>query len=367
MKATLKSLRDVRANPALSVFVKTHRHHPDNQQDPIALKNELTLAQNRLEAEFDKRTAATIMEKIDAQLQDWDHNYNLDTLAIFATTEQAVALRLPIDAVPRVIINNRFAVRDLVRDLANSVHYYALVISREHARLIEAVNGRVVKEFDHHDALQQDLTHDKFPVRNTHLYTTSGAESNEDNYLKEFLNRVDKSFQEIWGKTEDKLPLVVIGDARNIAFYKEVSDRASQIVATVDNVTQLEDGSASHIIDSIQDAIDGYRVELHEQAKAEIETARGNNRLRTDLQSIYQTAYQGAGAKLFVRQGYIQPALINEENQSIELSDDPTAEGVTDDVVGEIINLVVTHGGQVAFIPAEIMGDELAIALETRF
>lgn len=106
---------------------------------------------------------------------------------------------------------------------------------------------------------------------------------------------------------------------------------------------------------------------MHEQAKAEIETARGNNRLRTDLQSIYQTAYQGAGAKLFVRQGYIQPALINEENQSIELSDDPTAEGVTDDVVGEIINLVVTHGGQVAFIPAEIMGDELAIALETRF
>ncbi|MFB2538437.1 hypothetical protein ACEYX8_04170, partial [Acinetobacter sp. c3-l95] len=225
MKPTLKSLRDVRANPALSVFVKTHRHHPENEQDPIALKNQLTEAQNRLEQEFDKRTVAAVMEKIEAKLDRWDHNYNLDTLAIFATTEEAQVIRMPLDAQPRVIINNRFAVRDLVRDLANSVHYYAIVITRESARLIEAVNGRVVQEFDHNHPLQEELTHDKFPIRNTHLHTTSGADrsaaSNEDNYLKEFLNRADKSFQQIWGKTEEKLPLVVVGDARNISFYSK--------------------------------------------------------------------------------------------------------------------------------------------------
>ncbi|BBI65940.1 hypothetical protein PKHYL_01310 [Psychrobacter sp. KH172YL61] len=38
MKATLKSLRETKANPAVSIFVKTHRAHPANEQDPIALK-----------------------------------------------------------------------------------------------------------------------------------------------------------------------------------------------------------------------------------------------------------------------------------------------------------------------------------------
>ena len=41
MKATLKSLRQIKANPAVSIFVKTHRKHPENQQDPRALKNQL--------------------------------------------------------------------------------------------------------------------------------------------------------------------------------------------------------------------------------------------------------------------------------------------------------------------------------------
>lgn len=38
MKAVLKQLRQTQANSAVSVFVKTHRTHPENKQDPIALK-----------------------------------------------------------------------------------------------------------------------------------------------------------------------------------------------------------------------------------------------------------------------------------------------------------------------------------------
>ena len=55
MKATLKSLRETKANPAVSIFVKTHREHPANDQDPIALKNQLKVVEERLNSEYDKR------------------------------------------------------------------------------------------------------------------------------------------------------------------------------------------------------------------------------------------------------------------------------------------------------------------------
>lgn len=43
LKHTLKNLRAVTADPALSVLLKTHRTHPQNEQDPIALKNALSV------------------------------------------------------------------------------------------------------------------------------------------------------------------------------------------------------------------------------------------------------------------------------------------------------------------------------------
>lgn len=369
MKATLKSLRETTANPAVSIFVKTHRTSPDNEQDPIALKNQLKVAEERITNEYDKRTAATILEKIHAEVDELNHNYNLDTLAIFASVDDVQVIRLPLDTEERVIISTRFATRDLVRDMASAVHYYAVVITRDHARLIEASNDRVVVEFDKNDKEQNHMEHIPFPIENTTLYTTSGADrsaaSNEDNYLKEFLNRVDKSVQELWG--DHKMPLIIVGDSRNISFYKEVCDRPENIIATVDNVTDLEEGSAQHIIDGLHDAVESYRKSLHTAAMGEVDKARGNNLLRTDLQGIYQAAFQGAGETLYVRQGYIQPAKIDEKAQTLEPKDDATAEGVTDDAVGDIIEHVMHNGGEVVFLPKDIMGEDQPIALVTRY
>lgn len=369
MKATLKSLRETKANPAVSIFVKTHRTYPDNEQDHIALKNQLKVAEERITNEYDKRTAATILEKIHAATDELDHNYNLDTLAIFASTDEAKVIRMPLDTPERVILSDRFATRDLVRDMASAVHYYAVVITRDHARLIEAANDRVVIEFDKNDKQQNHMENIPFPIENTTLYTTSGADrsaaSNEDNYLKEFLNRVDKSVQELWG--DHKMPLIIVGDSRNISFYKEVCDRPENIIASVDNVTNLEDGSAQHIIDGLQDAVENYRKSLHAEALGEIDKARGNNLLRTDLQDVYQSAFQGAGETLYVRQGFIQPAKIDETAQTLQLADDPTADGVTDDAVSEIIEQVMHNGGEVIFLPQDTMPQDQPIALVTRY
>ncbi|MGO2340835.1 MAG: baeRF3 domain-containing protein, partial [Psychrobacter sp.] len=205
MKATLKSLRDSNANPAVSIFVKTHREHPANEKDSIALKNQLKIAEERLTNEYDKRTATTILDNIYKKTNELNHNHNLDTLAIFASTDDVQVIRMPIDTTERVMISHRFATRDLVRDMASAVHYYAVVLTREGARLIEASNDRVVREFDKEDDVQSNMENIRFPIENNGLYTTgdSGTDrssNNESSYLKEFFNQVDKSVQELWGE-----------------------------------------------------------------------------------------------------------------------------------------------------------------------
>ncbi|MGO2340406.1 MAG: baeRF3 domain-containing protein, partial [Psychrobacter sp.] len=182
---------------------------------------------------------------------------------------------------------------------------------------------------------------------------------------KEFFNQVDKSVQELWG--EHKMPLVAIGDAKNIGYYKEVCDRPDNIIATVSNATKLEDGSAQHIIDSVQEAVESYRKSLHQAAMGEIDKARGANMLQTDLQEVYRSAFQGVGETIYVRRGYIQSAKIDEKAQTLSISDDSTTEGVTDDAVGEIIEHVINNGGKAVFLPENIMGKDQPIALVTRY
>lgn len=370
MKATLKSLRETTAKPAVSIFVTTHRKHPDNEQDHIALKNQLKVAEDRLSNEYDKNTATAILDKIYAKTEELDHNYNLDTLAIFASTEDVKVLRLPFDAKERVIIDERFATRDLVRDMASAVHYYVVVLGRDQARLIEAANNRVVKEFEADDEAQKNMENMVFPIENNSLYKTGDggtdrSANNENSALKEYFNRVDKSVQELWG--EHQMPLVLVGDNRNISYYKEVCDRPDNIIASVSNVTELDEGSAQHIVDGVQEAVEEYRTSLHEAALGEIDKARGANMLVTDLQEVYRSAFQGAGETLYLRRGYMQPAKIDEKAQTLTLAEDASAEGVTDDAVGEIIEHVIHNGGKAVFLPQEIMGDDLPIALVTRY
>ena len=370
MKATLKSLRETKANPAVSIFVKTHREHPANEKDPIALKNQLKVVEDRLTKEYDKNIASTILGHIHKATDDLNHNYNLDTLAIFASTDDVQLIRMPLDTKERVVISDSFATRDLVRDMASAVHFYAVVLTGDVARLIEASNDRVVMEFEKDSDKQNNMESIPFPIDNNGLYKTSDGGSdrsagNESSHLKEYFNQVDKSVQELWG--EHKMPLVIVGDTKNVGYYKEVCDRPENIIATVTNVTQLDDGSAQHIIDGVQEAVEEYRNSLHMEAMGEIDKARGANMLRTDLQEVYQGAFQGAGETLYVRRWYIQPAKIDEKAQTLSVVDEASGEGITDDAIGVIIEHVIHNGGDVIFLPEEIMGADQPIALVTRY
>jgi hypothetical protein len=158
-----------------------------------------------------------------------------------------------------------------------------------------------------------------------------------------------------------------VGDTKNIGYYKDVCDRPDNIIATVSNATNLDEGSEQHIINSVQEAVEGYRTSLHQAALGEIDKARGANRLQTDLQEVYRSAFQGVGDTLYVRRGYIQPAKIDEKAQTLNLADDSSAEGITDDAIGEIIEHVIHNGGKAVFMPQDMMSADQPIALVTRY
>lgn len=311
------------------------------------------------------------MAKIDEALVDWDHHYNLDTLAIYATTDGAKTLRLPFDAAERVIVDTKFATRDLMRDLNEAVHYYVLAITSDTARVFEAVNNRLVKEIDGSSQRQALSDEIPFPIHNTTLPTGSKADrtgsSDDDAYLKEFMNRVDKSIQKLHNITP--LPVILVGDSRTLGFYEQVCDNASAIIGKVEHIAHLKDGKGEDIIAGVQDVVEKQRLTRYENALGDLERARNEKMVRSDLQQIYRSAIEGNAVTLLVRQGYSVPAKINETDYTLLVADESQIndEGVVDDAVSEIIEVVSHNGGNVVFVPKDLMSESEPVALITRY
>ncbi len=366
-KSFLNQLSNRRNGPAISILLPTHRTFPDNKQDAITLKNLVREAEERLYTELDKREAKAIIDTINQAVEKLDHNYNLDGLGIFADRDGVIPLRFPFSVKERVIIDETFVVRDFVREINDAVHCHILVISRTAARLIETFNDRLIHEFDS----QTELRTGSFPMENPFQFAPEGLDRaqipSDAGNLKEFFNRVDKSLQEIQNKPErERLPVFIVGDARNVAFFKEVCDQPTDIVGEMTTVIDSK-VPAEKIIVEIQGILDAYRGQRAETALQHITQARNAHQLLTDFSTVFRAITAGNAARLFVRQGYIQPGIIDFEQRTVTLHDDPAAPGVTDDVVDTFIELVIRQGGEICFLSAAQLENEKPLSLQTRY
>ena len=366
LKHIYQQLKDVKGDPAVSIFVPTHRTFPDNEKDSIALKNALTETENRLFELYEKRPVWAIMEKINKEFEHHQHNYNLDTLAVFATPEEVHVHAFPFHVVPRVVIDDNFALRDLVREDLQALHYYILTVSRSEARLYEVFNDSLIKEFTGEDKFNTGLT---FPMKNSVGSSERTADDRangiaEENLYREFLNRVDKNVQELYRDTP--LPVFVAGDDKAVGFYQQECDDVRVIGGTLTSTENVE-WDARLLIEDLQETVQAHQLEQEKLAVEQIGQTRGQNLLMADLASIYRSAIEGRVDTLFVRKGYVMPAQVDKENWNIvtDLPEDAVAD--TDDVVDDIIDTVLQNGGQVSFIRPELFDEGENVLAKLRY
>ncbi len=182
MNSILKKLKGINSDCCVTIILSTHRTMPDNDKDGIVLKNLIKEAETRLLADYDKRYATSLINKLNELAGNINHRLNLESLVLFVNENIAEYTRLPITVENRVVVDKTFATRDLVRALHRESSYYVLVLSREKARLIEALNDKVTEEIEN-----------GFPVENDILYPSQRAEAavanRQTNLVREFLTR----------------------------------------------------------------------------------------------------------------------------------------------------------------------------------
>src|SRR6056297_1411174 len=131
MKDLIEKLNSLKGKASVTILGRTHRSHPDNEQDPLALKNLIKEASARLKKECDEETAQNRINELNRLSERIEHQHNKEGLVLVVNENMSEIYQLPVTLKNRVVIDDTFATRDIVRASLEQTAYYVLVLSRQ--------------------------------------------------------------------------------------------------------------------------------------------------------------------------------------------------------------------------------------------
>lgn len=357
IRQKLEKLATEKNNPCVTISLNTHRTHPDNTQDELQLRNLLNEARDRVESEFGKRPAASLLEKISEIEDETDVNYNLDSLHIYISndTKEIIKSAWPVKE-NAVHISDTFNILSLMKSYNRSEEYYILLLSQSSVILYNAINDGIIGEVENDD----------FPFAETSYYNTDPERVSDskrlDDLVREFLNTVDKAVVKMHNKTG--LHCVVICTEDNHSRLMQVADKPSIYIgfSNIDyNNTEKHD-----IVKPSWEIVKVLQHERRTEAIEEMREAVGQGAVLTDLQKIFQASIDGRGDLLIVHQDFSQAVLMTNE-RTFEFADDTTQDNVIDDITSDIAWSVLSKSGRVLFTAQDEIKDLGKIVLKTRY
>ncbi len=357
LKEKLEKLANERSNPCVTISLNTHRTHPDSDKDTILLKNLLKEAENRIMADYGKRSAACLLERISKIRDQIDVRCNLDSLHIFLSekTEEVIRIAWPV-AADRVYIDDMFDLRALIKAYNRAEEYLILLMSRTTVNLYRAMN----------DAIVGEIKNEHFPINDNPWYLANGAERSNaklvDDIHKEFFNRMDKGVVKVVEETGLKCVVICVED--NYSYLQEVADRPDIYLGHI--AIDYNNTKEHQIVKQSWDFIQKIQKKRRTEAIEEVKESVSQGLMITDLQEIYQAAIDGRGDLLIIYEDFSQPVLMIDE-RTFKRVDDPDAPDAIDDITGTIAWEVMSKGGRVFFTCQEEMKDLGEIIMKTRF
>ncbi len=356
-KTKLEQLASEKNNPCVTISMTTHRTHPDNLTDTITFKNLLKQAHERVTKEFGKHDVSDLLKKIDGLKDEFDVNYNLESLHIFisTSTKEVVKSMWPSTG-NSVQIGEKFNLRPLIKAYNRTEEYLILLLSQSGVNLFHALN----------DGISEEIKNDDFPFsKNTHVATDSEKLSDGkgvDNLVKEFFNEVDKAVVKVHHLSG--MNCVVICTEDNYSRLLKVADKPSvyegYVPVNYNNTAHHTLGAAAW--DLIKHAQNDRRT----LAIREMLEAVGQGQVITDLSEIFRAAKEGRGDLLIHHDNYHQAVKMTGE-LTFDLIDDVTLPDAIDDITSEIAWEVFSKKGRVMYTEQNELTSLGELALKVRY
>lgn len=144
--------------PCLSLYQTTHRHHPENTQDPIRFRNLVKSLQSSLEAQYSADAIVALLAPFHALADDhafWETTR--DGLAVLGSKDSFRVFRLQRPVADLAIVADSFHVKPLMRMQQAADRFHILGVNRDTFRLYEG-NRDALDEIQPDASIPQTMT-----------------------------------------------------------------------------------------------------------------------------------------------------------------------------------------------------------------
>ncbi len=356
----LTELISCKAYPSVSILFPTHRTFPENRQDSIRLNNLVRELVNRLQGEFPKNESQPIIDRLHSLTSEHNHIYNLDGLAIFINKDYSSKFLLPFTVKEQVSIDSTFLTRDIVFAINRSPRYYVLVLSEKPTRLFEGFHEKLTEIKNGIFPLEYENPAESAPLPGE---LATNKSSFRDEHHRMFFRKVERAFFNIYN--EEKLPLILLGVERDLAFYNEVTGNKEIIIGEIKgNYDRANEHDLSRLIwPVVSRHIKKRRNELLEKLKNAVSAQRATS----GIDEVWRFTLEGRCDTLLVEEGFHYPAALSADGRRLIKQENTKSPGTMDDAVDNLIEKAIEKGGKVYFMDDGSLGSYQRIAAVLRY
>lgn len=371
-KEIVQELLSINQAPCISLYMPTHRSHPENLQDVIRFKNLL----KELEASLVQKYAADVVKKSlepfevivnDAKI--W--NQTFDGLAIFSAQGIFKVIRLQESVKELAMVADSFHTKPLRQYLQSADRYHVLGIGLKDIQFFEGNRHSLVKLDVQADvpetitqALGYELTEKQSSVDSSGIhYGQGGKKDEENNDTERFFRAVSKSIYENYSKPTG-LPLILAALPNHHNLFQKVNKNPLLLADGIDinpesvSIEKLAEMAWSIMEPEYLGKLDSL-VEKFAQEKA-------NGKGSDDMKEIGVAAVEGKIETLIIEADrMIANKLTNHVTGNIQNRD--LTNPKVDDLLDDLGELVMKKGGNVMVLPADKMPSETGLAAIFRY
>ncbi|MGF1637461.1 MAG: hypothetical protein ACFCUU_10345 [Cyclobacteriaceae bacterium] len=379
-KKLIQELLAVDEAPCISLYMPTHRSHPENLQDPIRFKNLLKEIEESLHKKYSKEETRDFLAPLEDISTDKDiWNYTLDGLAIFSSESHFEVVKLPIELEELALVADSFHTKPLRKYLQSADRYYVLGLNLHEIKLYEGYRHSLAEVDLNHgipetieEAVGEELTDGHLTAasyggvsgESSSMFHGHGSRKEETNVdAVKFFRAIGDAITEKVSKPTG-LPLILAALPEHHHLFQELNKNPYLLPEGIPiNHKGVPIEKLKTMAWEVMEPI--YHEKLQKYAE-EFGEAKAHGKGSDDLKEVAVAAVEGKIERLLVEADKIIAMRItnlttgNMQNKDI---DNPRIDDLLDDM-GE---LVLKLGGDVVVVPADKMPSETGLAAIYRY
>lgn len=376
----LNNLLSATEAPCISLYMPTHRTHPENKQDIIRYKNLVKQIRDSVTEKYPTAELDKLLNPFEALAinhEYWTHAS--DGLAVLGSPNHFKAIRLqqPVEAL--VMVADSFHTKPLQRILQSIDRYHVLALTLDAIHLYDG-NRYSLHEIDLPDdfpktkeaALGKELTEKHSTVasyggvsgHSANMHHGQGGKKEEvDNDAERFFRVISNAVYERYSKPEG-IPLILATLPEHHSLYSQVDKNPFLLPKGLDINPQAV--SIEKLTELSWEVIQPVYLKKLETLAEKYNQVKSKGLVSDSMDEVLEAAEAGRVETILLEaHRVIADRLRNKVTGTYEMAD--LTQPVLDDQLDDLGELVRKMGGTVVIMPKEQMPSQTGIAAIFRY